>query len=81
MSMATSSNTQRAKKETKRGTWMVEEDQKLAQVIEIHGPTKWKSLVVKAGIRLIPIIIIIIIIVFKRKEILNSLQKVNRFFK
>ncbi|PON41236.1 GAMYB transcription factor [Trema orientale] len=50
MSTATSSSTQRAKKETNRGTWTLEEDQKLAQVIEIHGPTKWKSLAVKAGL-------------------------------
>jgi hypothetical protein len=37
------------KKEANRGAWTVEEDQKLAQVIEIHGPKRWKSVAVKAG--------------------------------
>lgn len=38
------------KKEANRGAWTVEEDQKLAQVIEIHGPKRWKSVAVKAGL-------------------------------
>ncbi|OVA13382.1 SANT/Myb domain [Macleaya cordata] len=33
-----------------RGAWTAEEDQRLAQVIEIHGPRKWKSIAAKAGI-------------------------------
>lgn len=38
------------KRETNRGAWTAEEDQKLAQVIEIHGPKRWKSLALKAGL-------------------------------
>ncbi|KAH7574450.1 hypothetical protein JRO89_XS03G0297600 [Xanthoceras sorbifolium] len=37
------------KKEANRGAWTSEEDRKLAQVIEIHGPKKWKSVAAKAG--------------------------------
>lgn len=37
------------KKEANRGAWTAEEDQKLAQVIEIHGPKRWKSVAAKAG--------------------------------
>ena len=40
---------QRGKREANRGAWTSEEDQKLAHVIEIHGPRKWKSLAAKAG--------------------------------
>ncbi|KAJ6361719.1 hypothetical protein OIU78_002193 [Salix suchowensis] len=36
------------KKEANRGAWTAEEDQKLAQVIEIHGPKRWRSVAVKA---------------------------------
>ncbi|XP_023885767.1 transcription factor MYB114 [Quercus suber] len=38
------------KKEANRGAWTAEEDQKLAQVIEIHGPKRWKSVAAKAGL-------------------------------
>ncbi|KAL5783521.1 hypothetical protein ACOSP7_008550 [Xanthoceras sorbifolium] len=38
------------KKEANRGAWTSEEDRKLAQVIEIHGPKKWKSVAAKAGL-------------------------------
>ncbi|XWS17590.1 hypothetical protein CRYUN_Cryun33cG0079900 [Craigia yunnanensis] len=38
------------RKEINRGAWTVEEDQKLAQVIEIHGPKRWKSVAAKAGL-------------------------------
>ncbi|XP_044463259.1 transcription factor MYB114-like [Mangifera indica] len=34
----------------KRGQWTAAEDQKLAQVIEIHGPKRWKSVAAKAGL-------------------------------
>ncbi|EXB74886.1 Transcription factor WER [Morus notabilis] len=43
-------SSQRPKKENNRGAWTAEEDQKLAQVIELHGPRKWKSLAAKAGL-------------------------------
>ncbi|KAL0016656.1 hypothetical protein SO802_003725 [Lithocarpus litseifolius] len=38
------------KNEANRGAWTAEEDQKLAQVIEIHGPKRWKSVAAKAGL-------------------------------
>lgn len=37
------------KKDGNRGAWTAEEDQKLAQVIEIHGPKRWKKVAAKAG--------------------------------
>lgn len=37
------------KKDANRGTWTAEEDQKLAQVIEIHGPKRWKKVAANAG--------------------------------
>ncbi|OMO86471.1 hypothetical protein COLO4_21136 [Corchorus olitorius] len=37
-----------SRKEVNRGAWTAEEDQKLAQVIEIHGPKRWKSVAAKA---------------------------------
>ncbi|XP_062097732.1 transcription factor MYB114-like [Humulus lupulus] len=44
-------SSQSSKKEANRsGSWTPEEDQKLAQVIQLHGPTKWKSLAIKAGL-------------------------------
>ena len=46
--MAPISN-KRTRKEVNRGAWTAEEDQKLAQVIEIHGPKRWKSVAAKAG--------------------------------
>ncbi|KAE9468028.1 hypothetical protein C3L33_00128, partial [Rhododendron williamsianum] len=33
-----------------RGAWTAEEDRKLAEVIEIHGPKRWKKIATKAGI-------------------------------
>lgn len=44
-----SSSTKCTRKEVNRGAWTVEEDQKLGQVIEIHGPKRWKSVATKAG--------------------------------
>ncbi|KDP34033.1 hypothetical protein JCGZ_07604 [Jatropha curcas] len=38
------------KREAIRGAWTAEEDQKLAQVIEVHGPRRWRSLAAKAGL-------------------------------
>ncbi|GKV03682.1 hypothetical protein SLEP1_g15947 [Rubroshorea leprosula] len=38
------------KKEVNRGTWTAEEDEKLAKVIEIHGPKRWKMIAAKAGL-------------------------------
>ncbi|KAK1549680.1 hypothetical protein Q3G72_006011 [Acer saccharum] len=38
------------KKEANRGAWTPEEDQKLAQVIEMHGPKKWTFVAAKAGL-------------------------------
>ncbi|XP_044472459.1 transcription factor MYB114-like [Mangifera indica] len=37
-------------KELNRGVWTAEEDQKLAKVIEIHGPKRWKTVAAKAGL-------------------------------
>ncbi|KAL6216860.1 PREDICTED: transcription factor MYB114-like [Fragaria vesca subsp. vesca] len=37
-------------KEVNRGSWTAEEDQRLAQVIEVYGPRKWKSVATKAGL-------------------------------
>lgn len=37
------------KKETNRGAWTAEEDEKLAQAISIHGPRRWKSVAAKTG--------------------------------
>ncbi|XP_065850526.1 transcription factor MYB3-like [Euphorbia lathyris] len=39
------------KKEATRGVWTEEEDHKLSQIIQIHGPNKWKSLAAKAGLK------------------------------
>ncbi|PSR96199.1 Transcription factor WER like [Actinidia chinensis var. chinensis] len=39
------------KKELNRGgAWTAEEDKKLAEVIEIHGPKRWKTIAAKAGL-------------------------------
>ncbi|CAA3003663.1 transcription factor MYB114-like [Olea europaea subsp. europaea] len=32
------------KKEINRGAWTVEEDRKLAEAVEIHGPKQWKTI-------------------------------------
>ncbi|KAK6927222.1 SANT/Myb domain [Dillenia turbinata] len=47
--MASRSN-QCTKKEAYRGPWTAEEDQILAQIIEIHGPKRWKTIAAKAGL-------------------------------
>ncbi|KAK4786883.1 hypothetical protein SAY86_010716 [Trapa natans] len=38
------------KRESNRGAWTTEEDRKLAQVIEVHGPRRWKMVAAKAGL-------------------------------
>ncbi|KAF8388743.1 hypothetical protein HHK36_025423 [Tetracentron sinense] len=38
-----STKDQPTKKEVNKGAWAAEEDRKLAQVVEIHGPQKWKK--------------------------------------
>ncbi|GAB4842627.1 hypothetical protein Ancab_012601 [Ancistrocladus abbreviatus] len=39
------------KKGLNRGVWTAEEDKKLAQVIEICGPKRWKTIAAKAGLK------------------------------
>ncbi|KAL9376432.1 hypothetical protein Peur_030552 [Populus x canadensis] len=38
------------KKDANKGAWTAEEDQKLARVIEIHGPKRWRSIAAKADL-------------------------------
>ncbi|XP_057759985.1 transcription factor WER-like [Arachis stenosperma] len=38
------------KKTYNRGAWTPEEDQKLAQCIEVHGPKRWKTVATKSGL-------------------------------
>ncbi|KAK0597628.1 hypothetical protein LWI29_027064 [Acer saccharum] len=38
------------KREVNKGAWTAEEDRKLAEVIAIQGPKKWKTIAVKAGL-------------------------------
>ncbi|XP_050381195.1 transcription factor WER-like [Argentina anserina] len=38
------------KREVNKGAWTAGEDQKLAEVIAIHGAKKWKSIAAKAGL-------------------------------
>ncbi|PWA43649.1 MYB2 [Artemisia annua] len=38
-------------KEINRGAWTAEEDEKLAEAIEIHGPKKWTLIATKAGLQ------------------------------
>ncbi|XP_059657597.1 transcription factor MYB114-like [Cornus florida] len=39
-----------AKKVFNKGAWTAEEDQKLAQYIEIHGAKKWKTVAIKSDL-------------------------------
>lgn len=39
----------RVSKEFSRGAWTAEEDHKLAEVIAVHGPKRWKMVAAKAG--------------------------------
>ncbi|KAI3900941.1 hypothetical protein MKX01_022718 [Papaver californicum] len=51
--MAMKNETTTTKKSTSsnvnKGAWTTEEDERLARVIETHGPRKWKSIATKAG--------------------------------
>ncbi|KAJ9537366.1 hypothetical protein OSB04_030099 [Centaurea solstitialis] len=38
------------KKEINRGAWTAEEDEKLAETIQIHGPRKWTAIAAKAEV-------------------------------
>ena len=54
---------QSTKKEINKGAWTREEDQKLAEVIAVHGAKKWKTIATIAGILFIHIFIYIYIYV------------------
>ncbi|KAJ4951912.1 hypothetical protein NE237_028744 [Protea cynaroides] len=43
-------NDQLTKRNANKGAWTAEEDQKLAQYIEVHGAKKWKLVAIKAGL-------------------------------
>lgn len=32
-----------------KGAWTAEEDRKLSEYIETHGPKRWKTIAIKAG--------------------------------
>ncbi|OMO70627.1 hypothetical protein CCACVL1_18744 [Corchorus capsularis] len=38
------------RREINKGAWTAEEDRKLAEVIAVHGPKRWKSVAIKAGL-------------------------------
>ncbi|XP_044495007.1 transcription factor MYB114-like [Mangifera indica] len=46
----TSKNMITTKKVVNKGAWTAEEDRKLAEVIAAHGPKRWKTIAVKAGL-------------------------------
>ncbi|XP_030444021.1 transcription factor MYB4-like [Syzygium oleosum] len=46
----TPTRSQYSKRDANRGAWTSEEDRKLAQVIETHGPRRWKLVAAKAGL-------------------------------
>ncbi|MBA0564606.1 hypothetical protein Golob_009536 [Gossypium lobatum] len=50
MPVAPPISTKCSKKEANRGAWTDEEDQKLAQVVEIYGPKRWQAVAAKAGL-------------------------------
>ncbi|GAB4836930.1 hypothetical protein Ancab_001842 [Ancistrocladus abbreviatus] len=39
------------KKEGNRGAWSSEEDKRLVEAVEIHGPRRWKAIAYKAGLK------------------------------
>ncbi|XP_031262097.1 transcription factor WER-like [Pistacia vera] len=49
-SLKTSMNMITTKKEVNKGAWTAEEDRKLAEVIAAHGPKRWKTIAIKAGL-------------------------------
>ncbi|OWM63312.1 transcription factor MYB3-like [Punica granatum] len=50
MPTAPNSSSRLSKGEANRGAWTPEEDRKLAQIIEVHGPRRWKLVATKAGL-------------------------------
>ncbi|PKI41545.1 hypothetical protein CRG98_038056 [Punica granatum] len=48
--MAPRNDRANAKKVMNKGAWTAEEDQKLSQYIEIHGPKRWKTIAMKSGL-------------------------------
>lgn len=38
-----------AKRAVNKGAWTADEDRKLSQYVEMHGPNKWKSVAIKSG--------------------------------
>ncbi|KAF9602638.1 hypothetical protein IFM89_030526 [Coptis chinensis] len=50
MHMAANKNEKPIKRYVNKGAWTTEEDQKLAEYIEIHGAKRWKAVAVKAGL-------------------------------
>ncbi|XAR54932.1 hypothetical protein NMG60_11030270 [Bertholletia excelsa] len=48
--MAPRNNDGCSKKTYNKGAWTAEEDRKLSQHIEIHGPKKWKTVATKSGL-------------------------------
>lgn len=48
--MEAMNNVSSKKELVNKGAWTAEEDQKLAEVIEIHGAKRWKIIAAKAGI-------------------------------
>ncbi|XP_047328440.1 transcription factor MYB3-like [Impatiens glandulifera] len=48
--MAPKSMEEKAKNEFSKGAWTSEEDKKLAESIQIHGPKRWKTVAVKSGL-------------------------------
>ncbi|KAH1067503.1 hypothetical protein J1N35_032490 [Gossypium stocksii] len=49
MPVAPPTTTKCSKKGVNRGAWTDEEDQKLAQVVEIYGPKRWQAIAAKAA--------------------------------
>ncbi|GAB2274188.1 hypothetical protein Dimus_008956 [Dionaea muscipula] len=48
--MAAKSEGSSHKKVVNKGAWTAEEDRKLAEFIEVHGPRRWKTIAIKAGL-------------------------------
>ncbi|KAF6152566.1 hypothetical protein GIB67_013013 [Kingdonia uniflora] len=48
--MHTPINGNSMKEYTAKGTWTVEEDRILSEFIEVHGPKKWRTVALKAGL-------------------------------
>lgn len=46
------------KKTMNRGAWTLEEDQKLAQCIQVHGAKKWKTVANNSGNNTLQVILL-----------------------